>query len=420
VLLGLGLVESKTRYDGYQVWEVSGNRADDLELVAKLRQDGLIMELEGPLMLNKVFSIIVAPKQINVVSVQLRKRNMAVSVIVDNLQTLVEEEEQRLAKNKMTGKAYNPHDFNTLEDNYDHMTAACASPAPGVQCTRENAGNSYEGRPIYVFKIGTGGTKPVLWIDATLHAREWLATTTAVRIFDHLVTNYGSDNEVTDMLNKYDVWLVPVGNPDGYSYTWTNTRLYRKNRRPISGCIGVDLNRNFDFRWCLQGASNNPCDDTYCGPSGGSEPETQAFQNAIASAAQRMFALITLHSYGEMWMHPWGNRVNYSPFNPCERAPDHADMYAAAQAAADGIYESSGRRWDYGTSCEVIYATTGATDDWTKGAQGVKYAFNPELRGTNFIVNPSQIEPSFQEVWKGTVRMAQKIEEIEGPGFPLN
>ena len=75
-----------------------------------------------------------------------------------------------------------------------------------------------------------------------------------------------------------------------------------------------------------QGANTNVCSDTYCGPSAGSEPETQHYKNAILAVANRIAALLTVHTYGQMWMHPWSNTIDNSPFAPCERADDHDQM----------------------------------------------------------------------------------------------
>lgn len=95
--------------------------------------------------------------------------------------------------------------------------------------------------------------------------------------------------------------IMPVVNPDGYEFTHTNDRFWRKNRNPntdpatrtsqiesgayMSGCgeyrgIGVDLNRNYDAMWRLGdpmvGASKWCTDDSYQGASAFSEPETKA------------------------------------------------------------------------------------------------------------------------------------------------
>jgi murein tripeptide amidase MpaA len=84
-------------------------------------------------------------------------------------------------------------------------------------------------------------------------------------IVDHLTANYGVERDVTDLLDAVELILVPFTNPDGYAYTWTNTRLWRKNRSPApsgSTCIGTDLNRNYRSKWGQGGSSTNPCSDT--------------------------------------------------------------------------------------------------------------------------------------------------------------
>jgi len=201
-----------------------------------------------------------------------------------------------------------------------------------------------------------------------------------------------------------------VMNPDGYSYTWTNERLWRKNRRPNAGsnCIGTDLNRNFNFRWGAEGVSHNPCGETYCGPSGASEPETQAVQAEIQRRASSLHTVTTVHSYGNMWMFPWGNTVNHQG-RVCDRVSDHAELMRVADITANAIQAVYNTRWSRGNSCEVIYETTGGTDDWAKGVANVKYAFCPELRGNNFVIAASQIPLSFNEFFRGIVAMADAI-----------
>ena len=59
------------------------------------------------------------------------------------------------------------------------------------------------------------------------------------------------DGMVTSLLNTYNFYFIPVMNPDGYNYSWTSERLWRKSRTVIDGslCFGVDLNRNYDAFW---------------------------------------------------------------------------------------------------------------------------------------------------------------------------
>ena len=82
-----------------------------------------------------------------------------------------------------------------------------------------------------------------------IHAREWISPATVTYIIRDLVTNQRHDN----MLDQYDFFILPVVNPDGYEYTHTTDRLWRKNRAgnplTLGLCRGVDLNRNFGYKW---------------------------------------------------------------------------------------------------------------------------------------------------------------------------
>lgn len=97
-------------------------------------------------------------------------------------------------------------------------------------------------------------------------------------IIDYLVEN--SENL------QADYYILPVANPDGYEYTFGSDRLWRKNRRQkIGDCSGVDLNRNFGYRWGGKGTSKNACHETYAGAGPFSEPETDAIRNFFEASS---------------------------------------------------------------------------------------------------------------------------------------
>jgi len=54
------------------------------------------------------------------------------------------------------------------------------------------------------------------------------------------------------------------------------------------------------------GGSTNPCEDIYSGTAAGSEPETQALVNYLLANSTKFDAYLTIHSYGQMWLYPWG------------------------------------------------------------------------------------------------------------------
>jgi len=120
-----------------------------------------------------------------------------------------------------------------------------------------------------------------------------------------------------------------------------------------------------------------------------------------------MLYAISFHTYGSLWLIPWGS-VN--PNNSCKYAADNAAMLVVANAAANAIEATYGSSWARGNSCATIYPASGITMDYAKGITGVKYVATPELRGNNFVIAASNIEPSFIEVWNGVVANTRAVE----------
>lgn len=115
-----------------------------------------------------------------------------------------------------------------------------------------------------------------------------------------------SDPSIQDLAKTYEWYVFPVTNPDGYSYTWTNDRSWRKTRRPSNAlCFGADPNRNWDNHFNQGGSSTNPCSDTFAGSGPFSEPETLALSNYLRTIPN-MAGYFAFHAYGQLLMLPYG------------------------------------------------------------------------------------------------------------------
>ena len=125
-----------------------------------------------------------------------------------------------------------------IEQQYPHLVK------------RDVIGKSIEGRDIFGLRISSGsefGKKPIIFIDTGTHAREWVGPHTTLYFLDQLITNSSVTNE---LLEKVDWVIIPIVNPDGYVYTHTEDRFWRKNRRQVNyTCTGIDLNRNYAYVW---------------------------------------------------------------------------------------------------------------------------------------------------------------------------
>ena len=215
----------------------------------------------------------------------------------------------------------------------------------------KTVGQSYEGRDIKTVTItnGDGRKKNSIFIDAGIHAREWIAPATALYLINQLVD---PKSNFSELLNELDFVVQPVVNPDGYVYSFNRYRLWRKNRsiNHIT-CIGVDANRNYDIHWMENGSSNNKCAETYHGPSASSEKETQISQNIMQELKGNCKFFLTLHSYGNYLLYPWG----YSKDLPA----NWQDMKEVAEAGANAMKNATGIKYTVGSTSNTLYLASG-------------------------------------------------------------
>lgn len=193
-------------------------------------------------------------------------------------------------------------------------------------------------------------------------------------------------SEQSEDIQNIDWFFLPVMNPDGYEHTHTSDRLWRKNRRRNSFCQGVDLNRNYGYKWGGQGASRQPCAETFAGSGPFSEPETKAVENFLTKSAANFKGSLSFHSYGQYILYPWG----YDRKVP----PDHADLERVGQEGAAAIKAVNGNEYTVGPAGNTLYPASGGSDDWAKGTMKFKYSYTVELRDTGkhgFILPADQI-----------------------------
>ncbi len=165
-----------------------------------------------------------------------------------------------------------------------------------------------DGRSVLALRIHSGKTSepaPTVLLDSIHHAREVITPLVLLDAAKVLAEEYGKDPKVTRWVDHYDIWLIPIVNPDGYHYMFSTDPFWRKNRRKNSdGTLGVDLNRNYPFQWGACG-SNSPKGESeiYKGSGPASEPEVQAMV-ALGAAIQPQLYL-TYHSYGNDVVRPY-------------------------------------------------------------------------------------------------------------------
>ena len=239
-------------------------------------------------------------------------------------------------------------------------------------------GESLQGKPILALRVTadakkvTQGTRPASLYLGTQHAREWISPEVVRRLMQHFVA--GGDQEIRDLLRTKEYWFLPVANPDGYDWTFTEgNRLWRKNLRDNDGdgqitaaADGVDLNRNFPTHWGYdnEGSSTEVSSQTYRGTGPASEPETRALDRLMGRIG--FDYVVNYHSAAELILYGVGWQVN-------THTPD--DLVYEALAGDDAEPAIPG--FDPDLSAE-LYTTNGDTTDHAHEEHG-SLAFTPEL-----------------------------------------
>jgi len=280
---------------------------------------------------------------------------------------------------------------------YNEMLAeldAMAAQYPNLITVKTPISNftTIEGRPIYHVKISdnpnTEEAEPEVLYTAIHHAREPLSMSETIFYMWYLLENYGTNPEVTFLVDNTEMYFVPCINVDGYLYNEsTNPNgggMHRKNRRNVgTSNKGVDLNRNYSYGWNTTGVSPNTNNDTYPGTSAFSEPETQAMK--WLQENHTFVSAYNAHTYGNTLLFPIGT-------TSAEYA-DHHDYFTdlcGHMCSENGFFpqKSSG-----------LYPASGDSDDYEYkvdigvGLKDTVFAMTPEV-GSDFWPASSEIIPS--------------------------
>ncbi|XP_041638097.1 carboxypeptidase B2-like isoform X2 [Cheilinus undulatus] len=345
----------------------------------------------------------------------LQRHNITHEVLVANTRALIEMQTDDSTDVQRSSNFYER--YHNLEEIYDWINSTAQDHPTMIKTIL--IGSSSENRPLYVLKLSMNNRedKKAMWIDCGIHAREWISPAFCLWFVKHSLSSYNVSQDITDILDNMDVYILPVMNPDGYNYTWTTlkNRMWRKNcsARNGSRCMGVDLNRNFDANWCTEGASHDPYNDTYCGASPESEPESKAVADFLRSHKDTVQLYISIHSYSQMLLFPYSYKE--------EKAENHNDLLEMAQEAAQKIKELYGNDYDYGQGAMTLDLAPGGSDDWAYDL-GIKYAFTFELQDRGhygFLLPPSNISSACNEALTAVMTVALKVvEKTQAPTSP--
>jgi PKD repeat protein len=214
----------------------------------------------------------------------------------------------------------------------------------------ETIGQSVAGRNMYVVKLSdnvdTNEAEPAAFFEFNIHGDEIAGYIIMLNFIQQMVTQYGTDPTITNLINSREIFIVPLSNPDGNQTGGFGRSRYNDH--------GVDLNRNFGFMWTSWESAPG------AGPR--SEPEVQAIASVMATG-QPFEVGMGGHSGAVVFLYAWG----YSGATPLDYgALDWvASQYVYPTHCQDPYFTDYGQTYNYlyqcyGTSMDEMYGLHGA------------------------------------------------------------
>ncbi|KAH7728334.1 Protein Y18H1A.9 [Aphelenchoides avenae] len=364
---------------------------------------------------------------------ELKERGFGFETMIDDVEKLIKkranESETRRHRMPMYRDApfgsrvnFNLGRYHSFADMINFLNALAINYPDRVRVMP--IGTTHEGRQVPLIKVGTRkfSNKPAIWLDGGIHAREWVSPAAVIYFIHQLVTGYERDQQLQQLVDRLDWYLVPLLNPDGYEYSRSSAdpeiRLWRKNRSPLECtqvstglftppqtqcCQGVDLNRNFDWFFGQ-------------GKFAFSEPETRAVRDFLVSQNGRVKTFLTFHSYSQILMYPFGHALRTYP-------NDVDDLSRTALKAAQKLQAQYGTKYTVGTGADTLYPASGGSEDFAKGRMNVKYSYLFELRPEDnvwdgFLLAENQIIPTARETWEAVKSIALDTMNTFQPATP--
>jgi len=391
------VIADRATYHNYQVRRVVPENQEQLKALQDLETEPNGLQFwVGPSRIQRAVDIMVPPHMLPFFAEIVEDLNLKFEVYISNVQHLIDTERPKVRPKADFGWA----DYYTLQEVYDWLDSLVET-YPGV-VTSVVGGSSYEGQEIKGVKVSFKAGNPVVIFEGGIHAREWIAPATVTYILNKLLTS--DDPVIQDLARSFDYYVFPIVNPDGYVYTHTTDRMWRKTRRPVANslCYGADPNRNWDFHWMEAGASNDPCSDSFAGEFPFSENETRSLAEYFRGISDKLVAYLDFHSFSQLLMFPYG----HSP----EHVSNYDELLALGLEAANALAKNNGTQYAVGSIYEAVYPASGGSIDWVRGTFDTPYPYVWELRDTGrygFLLPANQIIDTAEETLNSVIVILQ-------------
>ncbi|XP_055683696.1 zinc carboxypeptidase-like [Lutzomyia longipalpis] len=413
IVLVLALVRAEPfRFDNYKVYRIKIEDDDQLFALKGLSTGPQQFEfMDEPKKSGEKVDLIVPPHlQRNFESLVSQKK-MKIELAIPNLQNLIDRESPKdTAPASVEDFRWDQYyEIDIIHEWLYHLEALYD------EVTVIKAGDSFEGREILGVNINRRpGVNPGIFIEANIHAREWITSASTTWFINQLLTASMAQPELRDLADNINWYIFPVINVDGYQYSREHYRLWRKTRSKQGYiCTGVDPNRNFDVFWEKGGvgSADNMCEIMYAGPEAFSEIETRSLAEYVLSVQEDLNLYIAFHSAAQMLLMPWGHTE--------EQIPEYDNYLSILETAVAALTARYGTQYTYGSIYNTIYPASGSSADWAYHTLGIP-SFTYEFRGENtetgekysYVAPPDQILPNAEEVLDSLIALIGRAREL--------
>lgn len=210
--------ETSRSYDGYRLLEVQPTKQSDLDLLHTLSDTMDFWYLTKNL--DEKAHVLVEPENMDNFKHLMGSYNITYGTLVNDMEETFEADQTsflpsaRILQKSISFDAYSR--FNDINGYLDELANSHPDLVKVV-----TVGASYEKRQMKVIRItdkNSRSPKKSVFLDAGIHAREWIAPATALYVIHELVENYANNK---DVLQNLEWVILPVANPDGYEYSLT-------------------------------------------------------------------------------------------------------------------------------------------------------------------------------------------------------
>jgi len=402
----------KARFDNYRIYRIQLENEDQLKALRQLAETSDSYNFWSyPKKVGTSIEVMVPPHQFSHFSDITKSLSLHHEIIIKNLQEVFDNEQPR--KQTKFASFMEWTEYQSIETIHEWLDSLQVEFPNWV--TVSTIGHSFQGRALKLLKLSKNTGNRGVFVESHVHAREWVASATTTYIIDQFLRS--SNPEVLDISANVDWYFLVITNPDGYEYTRTENRNWRKTRSVQSPlCWGVDPNRNFAHNWMVPdeygvtGSSTSPCSDVFSGIQPFSEPETFAVHNFLSNHTGMFDVYLDMHSYDHSILYPYGNSRSL--------LPNENEVKTVGDAAAARLFAKHGIRYRVGNQALILYAASGNAQDHAYGHFNIPLSFTFEMRGSGdygnfgFALPPRFIIPNAEEVLEAYIGLVQKAREF--------